>query len=168
MLKKTFAAAIVAGALLFTGASAANAVVYTPSVDVTAAPATVAVGGTTTITATFTDTAETSATFSVTPTTGASLSSIVRTAPSVSKPIVNGTATATFTGTTAGTYTVAVVAGDLRDTVTITVTAAGGSAALPSTGGELPAAALWVGAGALGLGALAVVAATARRRAAQR
>ncbi|WP_396655249.1 LPXTG cell wall anchor domain-containing protein [Microbacterium aurum] len=44
----------------------------------------------------------------------------------------------------------------------------GAGSTLPSTGGEIPAVALWIGAGALGLGGLAVVAATARRRAQQR
>lgn len=121
------------------------------------------------------------ATFTVTPTTGATLSSLVKAAAagSVTKPIVNGVASANFTASAAGTYTVSVTDGDVNDTITLTVTAAstgggagggtgGAGSTLPSTGGEIPAVALWIGAGALGLGGLAVVAATARRRAQQR
>lgn len=172
MMKKAFAAAVVAGAMIFAGASAANAVEYPAEVTVSTSASSITVNGTATITATFENTEATSATFSVSPTTGAGLSSIVAAAAgsSTTKPIVNDVATATFTGTTAGTYTVTAAADGVSSTVTVTVTAAGaaaggGNGTLPSTGGEIPAAALWIGGGALGLGALAVVAATARRRA---
>lgn len=178
MLKKTFAAAaVVAGALLFAGASAAQASTnYPATVTVTAASSALEVGGATVVTATFENTEYSAATFTVSPTDGASLSAIVRTATSVESAIVDGKATTNFTGTTAGTYTVTASTPDSEPkSVTITVAAAGagagtggGSNALPSTGGQIPAAALWGGAGAIGLGALAVVAATARRRAAQR
>lgn len=168
MFKKTFAAAVVAGALLFTGASAANA--YTTEVEVTAGDPTLSIGESTTITAVFADPEVTSASFSVSPTSGATLASLVHASAggAVTKDVVDGEATATFTASAAGTYTVTAAAGDEVGTTTITVAAAGtdgGADALPSTGGEIPAAALWIGAGALGLGALAVIAATARRRA---
>lgn len=172
MIKKILAATAVAGALLFAGASAANAANYSPDVTATTGSSTLEVGGTTTITAVFANTQASSATFAVSPSTGASLSALVRTAAAVEKPIVNGAATANFEATAPGTYTVTVTAGEATDTVSITVAAAGsgaadgsGSGTLPSTGGQVPAAALWAGAGALGLGTLAVVAATARRRA---
>lgn len=175
MIKKTLAAAVVAGALLFAGASAANAEEYPSEVTVTAAQSTLTVGGSTTITATFENTESGTATFSVSPTSGATLSSLVKAAApgAVSKPINEaGVATANFTASAAGTYTVTATDGAATNTVTITVAAAGagagGGSTLPSTGGEIPAAALWVGAGALGLGGLAVVAAAARRRAQQR
>jgi len=179
MLKKTLAAAAVAAALLFTGASAAQASAsYPATVTVTAASSTLEVGGSTVVTATFENTEFAAATFTVSPTTGGSLSAIVRTATSVESTIVDGKATTTFTATEPGTYTVTASTPDSEPaSTTITVAAAGagaggstggGSNALPSTGGQIPAAALWGGAGALGLGALAVVAATARRRANQR
>lgn len=180
MFKKTLAAAIVAGALLFAGASAANAdtatdAPYPPdNSSVTVSPNSVAVGQTATITANVPDD-YISVTFEST--AGSTLSSIVAaaaTGSSVTKTPTNGVATASFSATTPGTYTVTVSggtgnAGGEVGSVTITVTAAaaagGAGGGLPSTGGEIPAAALWIGAGALGLGALAVVAATARRRA---
>lgn len=180
MLKKTLAAAAVAAALLFTGASAAQAAVddYPATVSVEAASSTLEVGGSTVVTATFENTEFAAATFTVSPTTGGSLSAIVRTATSVESTIVDGKATTTFTATEPGTYTVTASTPDSEPaSTTITVAAAGagaggstggGSNALPSTGGQIPAAALWGGAGALGLGALAVVAAAARRRANQR
>lgn len=177
MFKKTFAAAVVAGALLFTGASAATAATEAPyppdKSNVTVSPSSVVVGAKATITATVPE----NYTNVIFETRGsATLSSIVAAAASgstVTKTPVGGVATASFSATAPGTYEVFVSGGTGNSggevgSVTITVTAAaaaGTNPALPSTGGEIPAAALWIGAGALGLGALAVVAATARRRA---
>ena len=94
----------------------------------------------------------------------------------MAKPIVGGTATAQFTAPGAGSYVISVSApGYNTQSITIVVTAApaaaagggsgSGSATMPATGGELPVAALWIGAGAVGVGALVVIAAAARRRA---
>ncbi|WP_141937052.1 hypothetical protein [Microbacterium sp. SLBN-154] len=87
----------------------------------------------------------------------------------------NRTAQATFTAPTAGgTYVVTITDGDGdTDSITLTVAAAssggtgGTGGSLPATGGDaVPAAAIWLGAGAVGLGGIAVTAAVARRRAA--
>lgn len=171
MLKKTLAAVVVAGALLFTGASAANAD-YTPGTGPVASDPTPAPGETIVITVTDIPDTVSVATFATTG-AGATLSSIVlaaSTGSSVDKDVVDATASANFVATEPGTYTVTVTGDDGTDlgSVDITVAAAGGDDdELPSTGGTVPAVALWVGAGALGLGGLAVVAATARRRASQ-
>jgi len=172
MLKKTLAAVVVAGALLFTGASAANAD-YTPDDNVTVSDSTPAPGQTIVITITGIADGIPWVTFSTTD-AGVTLSSIVPTAvtSSVQKDVVDGTASANFVAAEPGNYTVTVTDpdGNVLETVGITVAAAGAGDddELPSTGGTVPAVALWVGAGALGLGGLAVVAGTARRRAAQR
>ena len=57
-------------------------------------------------------------------------------------------------------------------TATVTAVAAvpgggtgGGSTVLPPTGGTVPTAAIWFAAGAIGIGGIAIVAASARRRA---
>lgn len=177
MLKKTLAAAVVAGALLFGGASAASAANDYPADDARVTAPTTAVAPGAPVVVTFDargiSPLPAEVGFSVTGPQGANLASIVAAATSttsITKPVSNGTASTTFTATAPGTYTVTGAAGGITDAVTITV-AAGAAAAdpsLPATGGELSTAALWVGAGALGLGGLAVVAATARRRAAQR
>lgn len=179
MIKKTLAAAIVAGALVFTGASAANADEYTPGEGVcTVAPPTHALGGSSTISCVLPEAAGQTATFSLSDPTVGTVSSIVRAAPALTEKTVgtDGSVAATFTGTKVGTHEVifAVNQGEglYTEPIEITVTAAAapgeGPKVLDATGGEISAAALWVGAGALGLGGLAVVAATARRRAQQR
>ncbi len=174
MLKKTLAAAGIAGLLIFGSASAALADSYPPSAPVTASDNTVTPGTPVTITATGLGDYE-FVTFSVTPPTGATLSSIVllASAPgaSVTKPVVNGTASATLTPTVPGTYTVSVAApdGTVLGSTVVSVAAApapspSGGAALPPTGGAVPAAAIWAGVGAVGLGGIAAAAAAARRR----
>ncbi|MCT9819021.1 LPXTG cell wall anchor domain-containing protein [Microbacterium sp. W1N] len=179
MLKKTLAATVVAGALLFGGASAASAANQYPIDEdaITVTDTTPGIGQTITITINIGDFSFVinNVTFTVSPSTGASLASLVSTATSsssVTKPVSNDVASASFTASAAGTYTVTATdaaTGTVLDTITLSVAAAAaGDPTLPSTGGELSTAALWVGAGALGLGGLAVVAATARRRAAQR
>lgn len=173
MLKKTFAAVVVAGALLFTGASAANAD-YTPDEDITVSDTTPAPGQPFVITVINIPQPIATVTFTVTGPVGTSLASVATaTTASIDKPVTaDRTSSVTVTSPNAGTVTVAAVGDDGTDlgttTVTVAAAGAGDDDELPSTGGTVPTAALWVGAGALGLGGLAVVAATARRRAAQR
>lgn len=112
--------------------------------------------------------------FSVSPSTGATLASIVLASAgtSVEKPVVDGSATATFTAQTSGTYVVSISDGEtVIGSVTLDVAPAGSGAGgssgdLPATGGAVPGAFVWLGVGAVGLGAIAVAAAVARRRAA--
>lgn len=179
MLKKSLIGAAIAGLLVLGGASAATADSYPPDgATLTVSPASIAVGGTATLTATGLGELETVYFGSDTPAGGtiASIVSASSTGP-VAKPVTDGTATATFTAAQPGTYTLAVSDGEtVLDTATITVTAAGSGAGgsggtggaggnLPATGSEVPAAALWLGVGALGIGGIAVAAAVARRRA---
>lgn len=168
MFKKILSVVGIAAAISLGTAAAASA--YPADVEVVAESATVAPGVPVTITATGLGTLET-VTFSA---TGGSLASIVvaSAGTSVDKPVADGTASAEFTATTPGTYTISVLAdGEVLGSTTVTVAAAGsgaggGSGSLPATGGTVPAAAIWVGVGALGLGAIAVAAVGARRRAA--
>jgi hypothetical protein len=178
MIKKALTALAVAGALVFAGSAAANAYSVTP--PPTVEDSTLAPGASTVITVTGLDEYD-SVVFAVTSgPSGATLSSIVATATlpgAVTKPVVNGTATATFTATTEGTYTVGIFDTDsnLITSTSIQVSTAfagggsggsgGGTGGLPATGGELPLTAIWLGVGAVGIGGIAVVAAVARRRA---
>ena len=173
MFKKALATIAVAGLLVLGGAGAALAD-YPSDAPVTAGDTTLTVGQSTTITAN--DLGDyTSVTFSVSP-AGAALSSIVLasgTGSSVEKPVVNGSASATFTANAPGSYVVTVSGeGETLGSVTMSVAAApsgsgaGGSGELPATGGTVPAAFIWLGVGAIGLGGIAVAAAVARRRAA--
>ena len=183
MLKKTLAAIGIAGFLVLGGSSAASAD-YTAEEVVTASDVTLTVGESTTITATNLGDLET-VNFSTDGTPGGTLASIAlaNTGP-LAKPVVDGVTSATFTATQPGTFVVAVSDGEtVLDTVTITVTAAGTTpgttvpgtttpgtttpgTTLPATGGQVPAAALWAGVGAISVGGIAVAAAAARRRAA--
>ena len=170
MFKKALATIAVAGLLVLGGAGAALAD-YPSDAPVTAGDTTLTVGQSTTITAN--DLGDyTSVTFSVSP-AGAALSSIVLasgTGSSVEKPVVNGSASATFTANAPGNYVVTVSGeGEALGSVTISVAAAtsgSGAGELPATGGTVPAAFIWLGVGAIGLGGIAVAAAVARRRAA--
>lgn len=107
---------------------------------------------------------------------GASLASIVRTAASsrVLKTVVDGSATATFTSNTEGSFTVSLIKPPNQVIATRTVVVAipadasgtgGSSGGLPATGGALPAAVVWLGVGAVGVGGIALAAGLARRRA---
>jgi hypothetical protein len=83
----------------------------------------------------------------------------------------SGAASASFSASSAGEYTVTATGTNAQEqavtaSATVTVTAADDD--LPPTGGTVPAAALWIGLGALGLGAIVVTAALIRRRNAQR
>ncbi|MEI3865712.1 hypothetical protein V6S02_01315 [Microbacterium sp. CCNWLW134] len=168
----------IAGLLVLGAASAAQADDYASAVDVTAGDVTLTPGQATVITA---NNVDGQATFSTTgPGVGENtLTSVAFAATTGSdtaiKPVdENRRAQATFTAPTAGgTYVISVEDADGdTDTITLTVAAAtsggtGGSGALPATGGDaVPAAAIWLGAGAVGLGGIAVTAAVARRRAA--
>jgi hypothetical protein len=173
MIKKALSAAAVAGLLVLGGAAAAHADGYVPTVTCTVTPTPVTVGATATISCTgFTlDTAL----FGVATGDG-TVSSIVRAAGSgtvVEKPVADGSASASYTAPTApGTYTVLVAQTDGETTqdvaeVSVTVAAAsgGGTGVLPVTGSTIPAAAIWLGVGAVGIGGIAVAAGVARRRA---
>lgn len=179
-MKKSLAAVAVAGAIVLTGASAAHA--YPVDIECVANPTTVALGGSTTISCTGLND-DFDATFSVTgpgAQQGVTLTSVAASATtgtaSVTKPVVGGQTSATFTPPTAADYAITVAQGDesfgtFTDTVTVTVVegsasgGTGGTGGLPATGGDVPGAALWLGVGALGVGGIAVAAAAARRRA---
>jgi len=170
MLKKTLATAALAGAIILGGASAALADTYPPAAVVTAGSASIGPGGSTVITATGLEDFDV-VTFGHNAPSG-TLSSIVAASAivgTIDKPVVNGAASATFTASQPGNYTVSVFAGGaLVGSVAVSVAgdSASGSGAgnLPPTGGSVPAAAIWVGVGAIGLGGIGVAAVAARRR----
>ncbi len=172
MFKKSFAALAIAGALVLGGSAAATA--YTPSGGAVSDPV-IAPGQSTVITFTGLE-AYDQVVFTITGPSGASLTSIAYAASgdtvySVTKDVVNGSASATFTGGGAGTYEVVLtdLDGNVIATTEITVTADSDSDSgeLPATGGDVPMGAIWLGIGAVGLGGIAVTAAAARRRASQ-
>jgi len=189
VLKKVFATVGLAVLLALGGGSAASA--YPATASCSANPTTFAVGGSTTIlcvglrpliTGTLTVTGP-----GVQP---GSLSSIVLAgavgSASVTKTTTpEGTVAVTFTGPIVpGAYTISLVAEDgASGSTTVNVVPAGGSGTggtsggtqsgtggtgLSATGGTVPAAAIWFGVGAVGLGAIAVAAAASRRRAQNR
>ncbi|MCP2638123.1 hypothetical protein K0817_016340 [Microbacterium sp. HD4P20] len=170
MFKKLLSAAGIAAVFVFGSAAAAAADEYPATAPVVASDTTLTPGQSVTITVNDLGDYE-SVLFSA---NGGTLASIVAAAgsgTSVEKTVVNGSASATFTApSTAGTYVVTVTApgGEVLGSVTLTVAAAGGGSGggLPATGGSVPAAMIWAGVGALGLGGIAVAAVAARRRAA--
>ena len=171
MFKKFLSAAGIAAVFIFGSAAAAAADEYPADAPVVATDTTLAPGQSVTITANDLGDYAT-VTFSANGGTLASIVAAAGTGTSVEKTVVNGSASATFTApTTAGSYVVTVTApgGEVLGSVTLTVAAAGGGGAgggLPATGGSVPAAMIWAGVGALGLGGIAVAAVAARRRAA--
>ncbi|MEI3865713.1 hypothetical protein V6S02_01320 [Microbacterium sp. CCNWLW134] len=189
MFKKFLAAAGVAGLLVLGTAAAANAD-YASEVDLTAQDATPTPGQSTLLTATgLVDGPVIFGTEGpgVEPNTLSSIAFAAEFPTSVvEKTAVDGVATATFTAPqTAGEYVVTVFDSEQNSAqITITVAAATGGTpgtpgtpgagggtgtggSLPATGGNaVPAAAIWLGAGAVGLGGIAITAAVARRRAA--
>lgn len=172
MLKKALIAVGIAGLLALGSASAASAAPYPPNVTCRAGAATLSVGETTVIncsglqpniTGTLTVTGP-----GVTPDT---LSSIVYAAAvgtsSVTKTTTpEGTVAVNFRGPfVPGSYTVTLVAENGQEgAATVTVVDPAPPGGLPVTGGSIPAGALWLGVGAVGLGGIAVAAAVARRR----
>lgn len=179
MLKKTLAAAGLAGLLVLGGAAAATADTYPPVANITASDVTPVPGEPTVITVTGIPAEFPEVIFSVTGPGPASIASIVPASAgsaSVTKPVTDGTATATFTASTEGTYSVTVIGppDTVLAEIALTVAAGGGSTpggdagagdGLANTGGALPATALWLGLGAVGIGGIAVAAGVARRRA---
>lgn len=174
MIKKALTALAIAGALVFAGSAAANAYPVAPPPvvgDTTLAP-----GVSTTITVTGLEDFD-EVVFSVSG--GATVASLVHASTAVSsvtKTVVNGSASAQFSSTVEGTFVVNIsdTSGNLITSVTIAVDDAfasasaggvGGTGGLPATGGDVPVAAIWLGVGAVGIGGIAVVAAVARRRA---
>ena len=173
MIKKSLAALAVVGILTLGGASAAMADGYAAQVGCTANPNPIAVGATSVITCTGLQ-PNVTGTLTVTGpgVTGDTLSSIVFAGAtgtdSVTKTTsAEGTVSVNFKGPAAGNYTVTLESQGQTGSATVTVTAAstGGGSGLPATGGEVPAAAIWLGVGAIGIGGIAVAAAVARRRA---
>lgn len=176
MLKKTFAAAGVAALLLLGGASAASAVSYPPDEGCTAVPATIAVGETSVITCVGLD-PNVTGTFTVSGpgVVSDTLSSVVFASTSGTSSVTKttsatGEVSVNFRGPAAASFTVSLEAENGQSgsaTVTVTDTADGGDEDLAGTGGTVPAAAIWLGVGAIGIGGIAVAAAVARRRAHQ-
>jgi hypothetical protein len=177
-MKKLLTAVGIAAVIILGGSSAANATYPDPGDNVEVSNPAPAVGQPITITATGLGDLPT-VVFSVNA-PGATLASIVVASTggsSVTKPVVDGTASAQFTATTPGDYTILVsdLEGNVVGSVGVTVAAAGAGSGdgagdgsgLPPTGGTVPAAVIWAGVGAVGLGGIAVAAVAARRRAAK-
>ena len=162
MLKKILAAAAITAALVLGGSSAAMAQTYPAQVGCVANPATIVVGQTSVVTCTGLSPNATG-TF---PVTGPSGTVTTRTITTDAQ----GKATFSLVGPAAGNYTVSLVTSNGQSgsaTVTVTAASAGaGGGSLPPTGTDVPAAAIWLGVGAIGIGGIAVAAAVARRRAA--
>jgi hypothetical protein len=178
MLKKTLSVVGLATALILGGSAAALADGYPVGVAVTASDTTPTVGQPITVTATGLDDYEGEEVTFATSGAGTTLSSIVLASGSITtvdKTVADGAASATFTASRAGTYTIAVLDANVElGEVTVTVAAAGGGSggtggtgALPATGSTVPGAVIWAGVGAIGLGGIAIAAVAARRRAAK-
>lgn len=176
-VKKVAAIVAIAGALVLGGSAAANAAGYPPEIDCTVSPSPVAAGGSATISCpagawaagvpvTITATGP-----GVGPGTLARIAFTADTTFSITKPAAgDGSLSALFTApTTPGTVTIVLTDGEAVRTLTETVTAAPAptptTPGLPPTGNAVPATAIWLGVGAIGIGGIAVVAAVARRRA---
>lgn len=171
----------IAALLVLGGTSAATADQYPPAQpEITASDVTPEPGQPVTITVTDIE-GPSEVTFTVTTgPAGSTLASVVRAgvaAPSVVKPVVNGTASAQFTAAEAGTYAITVTGEGIEPLQVQLVVApvpTGGDGTgddgtagdgLPATGGSVPAGLLWAGAGVLALGGILVTATAVRRRA---
>ncbi|WP_396668812.1 hypothetical protein [Microbacterium sp. R86528] len=181
-MKKSLTALAIAGALVFSGAAATSAAAYTPVGP--SAPGIISVGSP--VTFTFDGLADFNGqtlTFVLTGenASGATLASMVftsTTSAGVAKTVVDGSVDVTVTVASEGSYTLtgydadgnAVAAASFATSGVGTdgseLPATGDEDALPATGGDAPLGALWLGAGALGLGGIAVAAGVARRRSA--
>lgn len=192
MLKKTFAVAAIALGLVVASASAASAD-YTGTPPISAGDPVMAPGGSTVITVTGLPEGAECVAFQVLQPEGGD-GSVDPTTVGVSGDTASTTFTASVLGaytievltSTAGCgappasiVSSAVFAaaefvyfGSVTITVAVPTDGGSGPAApgaapgLPPTGGQVPAAALWLGIGAVGIGAIAVTAGVARRRAA--
>ena len=174
MLKKAFAALAVAGLLTLGGASAAFAD-YPPIVRCLAGASTLSVGQATVITC---QDLRPNVTGTLTVTgpgvNDDTLSSFVFAAPigtdSVTKTTTpQGTVSVNFVAPAEGNFTVNLVVEDGQTGSTeidVVAPGSGGGAGggLPPTGGTVPAGAIWLGVGAVGLGGIAIAAALASRR----
>lgn len=175
-MKKLLTSLALAGILVAGGASAASAAEYPVDPVITTSDSTPVPGQAITLTVQV-PAGVTEVTFTINGApVGSTLTSTVFAAAntvdlSVAKPVVNGTATAVFTPSGPGTFTVTASAPGMA-TQTLTLVVAAGqsdddddSDDLATTGGDIPAGVIWVGVGAIGLGGIAVAAAAARRRA---
>ena len=179
MFKKAMAVFGVSALMVLGASSAALADSnYPPSGGVTVGDTTITVGNNTTINVSGVGN-EVNVTFVIVVSPGGgSLASVAAAAApvGVTKVPSGDTASAVFSATVPGDHTVTVTgaSGTVYGSATINVAAAGTGAAvgagsnggLPATGGVVPAAALWLGIGAMGIGGIAVAAVAARRRAA--
>ncbi|MEV8268623.1 LPXTG cell wall anchor domain-containing protein [Microbacterium sp. NPDC076911] len=187
-MKKSLTALAIAGALVFSGAAATSAAAYTPSTDYGASTSIIVPGSP--VTFTFSDLAAfegLTLSFFLTGegASGATLASMVftsTTSAGVDKVVSGGSVAVTVTVATEGSYTLtgydsegnAVASASFAtssSTSTSTSSSTSGSTtdgsdSLPATGGEASLAVVWLGAGALGLGGIAVAAGVARRRSA--
>ncbi|MCR2784794.1 MULTISPECIES: hypothetical protein [unclassified Microbacterium] len=179
MLKRIASVIGISGALIIMTAGAAVAQTYPPDVTCEVQDPTISPGQSTVVECGGDGTIEpgTSAVFTVSG-PGVSTGTLSAVFAAVGTTQVTKTASgsgilsATFTApqvTETETYTVSVsdTAGTFAATASITVTgatAAEGGGGLPGTGGTVPTALIWVGAGALGIGGVALTAALARRR----
>ncbi|MGZ0711687.1 hypothetical protein ACWPKO_25480 (plasmid) [Coraliomargarita sp. W4R53] len=178
-MKKTITTLALAGAITFSGFAAAPALAYAPVPPASVSTTTPALGQTVSIVINGLEEWEgQNVTFALSGGSGATLASIVQASSastSVFKTVVGGSASADFTATVAGDYTVTVYDpnGNAISSVSFAAgsTAGGGSDAsgadaLPATGSDVPLGAIWLGVGAVGIGGIAVTAAVARRRSA--
>ena len=177
-MKRILTTAALVAALTLGGASAAGAFTYpVDEPDVQVSEPTVAPGVPTVVSVTDIDPSITQVTFTSTGPSVATLSSLVAAAVAsapVVKPVVDGSASVTFSATTPGVYTVrAAGGGEELGSVQITVTGSStgqpgggdqGDDGLAKTGTDVPVGALIAGVGALGLGAVVLGAAAVRRR----
>lgn len=175
MLTRILTTTAIAAAIILAGPVAANAENrYPPENACTASPTSIGQGDTSVITCepdTFGSEVDVQLTVTgpgVQPGTIAfiSFAAATQTTTIVKTSAADGSVSATFTAPTAasGTYIITAADADVSRSASVTVTAAS-AAALPSTGGTVPVAALWIGIGAIGIGGIAVAAAAARRRA---
>ncbi len=175
MLKKVLVSVALLGVLILGGASAASAAGngYPPVVGCTANPNPIVVGQTSVITCTGLQ-PNVTGTLTVTgPRVNSGTLSSVALAATSSDSVTKtttaaGTVSVEFHAPAPGGFAVSLEAENGQTgstTVTVAAPASGSSSGLPTTGGTLPAAAIWLGLGAIGLGGIAVAAAIARRRA---
>lgn len=184
MFKKTLTVIGVSAALILGGSAAASADTYpVPPGGVEATDTTIAPGETVTLTVNEIQ-GETSATFTASGGSSTLASVVFASAggSSVTKSVVGGSTSAAFTPLSEGDHTIVVVGGSGATLASIVISVdesfrggaaggtgsggTGGSGGLAITGSDVPVTALWFGAGALGLGGIAVAAGVARKRAA--
>lgn len=174
-MKKLLTCLALAGILVAGGASAANAAAYPVDPVITTNDSSPVPGQSVTLSVQV-PAGITAVTFTINGApAGSTLASTVFAAAntvdlSVTKPVVNGTASAVFTPGGPGTFTVTASAPGMADqTLSLVVAAAtdqpgDDSDDLATTGSDIPVGVIWAGVGAIALGGVAVAAAAARRR----